>query len=624
MKRSIINLKKSVSIAVAALLITAGMTDVDSANQNIIMQNVITASAEESTAGKYTVNIRLMQFHSEELSMGNESMLPQAQIVVNTDGTASIEIDMQSLTYLNRDGYLGWLKKVTNIISENRFHYPTEFETEDALVLEEYENVYDEFNSPESEYVDAEVNGKWYPKQLSIPINFDNHDDDILVQVYVPVMESIMEGGGTKFATLDIDWDSLVKTEDFTEPVTTEPSTEDGTQTTTESTTETTETTTQTTTTEVSETTMQTTTSETTTVPTETTTTPVSSEYDKDNLADGKYELYAEMIKTDRESYSMSNNGINHIVQLEVINGEYYLTVQFKGLAIYNQFGYLMNLYYYNQGYTYNDFGVPQGDVTQAEVLSSYDVVDQYNDAEHLYPQLLKFPLVDKASGEYVPLQVFVPIMEAIADGTGTQSVLMQLDWSTLKKIDDGNDFELEEPDEQSPEFDFTDSATGLKIHADKGVFAENTTANISQIISGEEYDTAQNLISDIASKFNAYDIAFTGEDGTEAKPNGKIQIGIPVPSGFSSPVVYRISDGRKTLINGIVSDGMFTFSAKEAGTYLIADKSASSGKSSQKTGKNSNTATSPKTGDSGIGAALSALAISVGTVILFRKKKEK
>jgi LPXTG-motif cell wall-anchored protein len=94
--------------------------------------------------------------------------------------------------------------------------------------------------------------------------------------------------------------------------------------------------------------------------------------------------------------------------------------------------------------------------------------------------------------------------------------------------------------------------------------------------------------------------------------------------------VVYRISDGRKTLINGTVSDGMFTFSAKEAGTYLIADKSASSSKTNQTNNKNSNTnttkttTTSPKTGDSGIGTALSALAVSVGAVILSMKRKEK
>lgn len=607
----ITNLWKKTAIGITALLITLGSFDAINRNVRTQFPIAVTVSAAESDAGKYTVNIQLMQFHSDELSMGNESMIPQAQIVVNTDGTASIEIDMVSLTYLNRDGYLGWLKRVTNIISENRFHYPTEFETENAVVLEEYENVFDEFNTPDSEYADAQVTGKWYPKKLSIPIDFDNRDDDILVQVYVPVMEFIMEGGGTKFAVLDIDWDSLVKTEDFTQPDTTEPSTEDPTEVPTEPPT-----------TEIP--TEPTTEAPTDSIEQPTTAPNESSDYDKDNLADGKYELYAEMIKTDRASYSMSNNGINHTVQLEVINGEYYLTVQFKGLAIYNQFGYLMNLYYYNKGYTYNDFGTPQGNVTPAEVLSSYDVVDQYNDAEHLYPQLLKFPLVDKAGGEYVPLQVFVPIMEAIADGTGTQSVLMQLDWSTLKKVDDGNDFELEEPDEQSPEFDFTDSVTGVKIHADKGVFAVNTTAKVTQLTSGEAYNSTENLISDVSSKFNLYDIEFSGEDGTEAKPNGKIQIGIPVPSGYTSPVVYRISNGRKTLINGTVSDNMFTFSAKEAGAYLIADKAASDSKTNHTNNKNSNTTTSPKTGDSGIGAALSALAVSVGAVVLSKKRKEK
>lgn len=596
--------RKSAAVMVSALLITAAASGILT-NTLQVQNTTISVSAAELKSGKYTVNIQLMQFHSDELSMGNESMIPQAQIVVNTDGTASIEIDMQSLTYLGRDGYLGWLKKVTKVISENRFQYPTEIETEDASVLEEYTDVYDAFNTPDSEYADTQITGKWYPKKLSIPINFENREDDILVQVYVPVMESIMEGGGTKFAVLDIDWDSLVKTEDFTTPDTTEPTTETTTEATTETTTETT--------------------TEVTTDPNE------SSEYDKDNLADGKYELYAEMIKTDRASYSMSNNGINHTVQLEVVNGEYYLTVQFKGLAIYNQFGYLMNLYYYDKGYIYNKYGAPQGTITPAEVLSSYDVVDQYNDAEHLYPQLLKFPLVDMAGGEYVPLQVFVPIMEAIADGTGTQSVLMQLDWSTLKKVEDNSNFDLEEPDEQSPAFDFTDAETGVKIHADKGVFAANTTAKVTQLTGGDTYNSAQNAIADTASKFNLYDIAFTGEDGTEAKPNGKMQIGIPVPADYANPVVYRISDGRKTLINGSVSDGVFTFSAKEAGTYLIADKTAANSKNNQTNSKTtaannkkSAVTTSPKTGDSGIGASLAALVVSAGAVILSKKRKEK
>lgn len=157
---------------------------------------------------------------------------------------------------------------------------------------------------------------------------------------------------------------------------------------------------------------------------------------DKDNLADGTYTVYADMIKTDRVSKSMSDNAIEHTVKLDVINGEYFVTVEFKGLSIFNQFGYLKNLSYYDAGYTYNDYGIPQGIVVPATVLSRYDVIDQYNDADNLYPHELQFKLVDKASEEYVPLQVFVPIMEAITEGSGTQDVLMQLDWSTLQKKD--------------------------------------------------------------------------------------------------------------------------------------------------------------------------------------------
>jgi len=45
------------------------------------------------------------------------------------------------------------------------------------------------------------------------------------------------------------------------------------------------------------------------------------------------------------------------------------------------------------------------------------------------------FPLIKEAlSDGYVPLQVFVPVMENISAGTGTQPVFLKLSWSTLKK----------------------------------------------------------------------------------------------------------------------------------------------------------------------------------------------
>lgn len=344
--------------------------------------------------------------------------------------------------------------------------------------------------------------------------------------------------------------------------------------------------------------------------------------FDINNLPDGKYQLYAQMIKTDRESFSMSNEGINHTVQLEVKDGEYYLTVQFKGLAIYNQFGYLQKLSYYDKGYTYNDYGIPQGTVIPAEVLTQYDIVDRYNDKDNLYPQLLKFKLVDKASEKYVPLQVFVPIMEAIADGTGTQDVLMQLDWTTLKATD--ADIVIEEPDAQSPVLDYTDSATGVKLHADKGVFAEGTTAVVKEVTSGDDYDNAKKLISAEADKFHLYDVSFKGEDGKDAQPNGKFTISLPIPSDYANPVVYRIADGKKTLISGTKADGMFTFSAKEAGQYLIEDKKSADSKTDNKTTDNKTTNTAGSANPSTGAAAKTGLLAAIGAAFAVATKKRK
>ena len=108
--------KKTAAIAIAALLMTAGMTGFP--QSECLGSNIsITAAAEESES-EYTVNIQLMQFHSEGQSMGNASMNPEAHIVVKADGTAEIQIDMVSLTYLGKQGYLGRLKKGTKIVKE--------------------------------------------------------------------------------------------------------------------------------------------------------------------------------------------------------------------------------------------------------------------------------------------------------------------------------------------------------------------------------------------------------------------------------------------------------------------------------------------------------------------------
>lgn len=149
------------------------------------------------------------------------------------------------------------------------------------------------------------------------------------------------------------------------------------------------------------------------------------------------------------------------------------LTVQFVGMPIYNKFGYLKQLKYYDAGYTYNSTGQPTGKLMDVEVLTTQknrageDIIDKYNSAGDLYPALVRFPLVDKASVEYVPLQVFVPVMDSIAAGLGTQNALMELDWTKLR-LDDGS-VQPMVPPVQSPALKATDETTGISVDAEAG-----------------------------------------------------------------------------------------------------------------------------------------------------------
>ena len=291
-----------------------------------------------------------------------------------------------------------------------------------------------------------------------------------------------------------------------------------------------------------------------------------------------------------------------------------------------------MNLSYYDAGYTYNDYGIPQGTLIPTEVLSTQknadgtDVIDQYNDADHLYPEMIRLKLVDKAAGDYVPLQVFVPIMEAISDGTGTQDVLMKLDWSLLK-LDDG-EIKPEEPVEQSPAVDYTDAKTGVKVHADKGVFEEGVQIVVSEITKGADYDAAASSLSDVGKKFKLYDVKFLDADGNEVAPNGTVSISFPITAGYDSANVaaYRLSDGSKILVKGTVENGYYTVITKTAGSYALVEKGSTI--TDAQNNQNQGNTNTPQTGDtSNVGAvALLALAAAgmMGVTVITKKRKSE
>ena len=371
---------------------------------------------------------------------------------------------------------------------------------------------------------------------------------------------------------------------------------------------------------------------------------------DKNNLEDGTYWLYAYMFKPDKTTYSMANNAISHKVGLEVIDGEYYVTMQLKGLSIYNLYGYLADISYYDEGYTYDALGIPTGSRLPVEVLSTQkdsdgnDIIDQYNSADDLYPAVIRFKLPAQAISDengFVPMNVFVPIMETIAEGNGDQNVLMKLDWATLTKTtEDDPGFQPEDPVEQSPAVDHTDKTSGVTVHADKGVFEEGVQVIVTEITKGADYDNTAIFLSDIGKKFKLYGVKFLDKDGNEVAPNGTVTIGFPIAAGYDSSnlAVYRINkDGSKTLVKGTVEDGFYKIITKTAAQYALIETDSTiideQNTVNVSSGTNSGVSVSPQTGvnapqtgdNSNIALWFMLMTLSAGMLgVLFATRKRR
>ena len=88
------------------------------------------------------------------------------------------------------------------------------------------------------------------------------------------------------------------------------------------------------------------------------------------NLADGVYSVTGSMVKIDKTSASMSNEAINHTIKLTVKKGKYSITMDFKGLTINGQLGYLGTLKYFKTGYKLDKYGAPSGSLGNVTVDS--------------------------------------------------------------------------------------------------------------------------------------------------------------------------------------------------------------------------------------------------------------
>jgi len=177
----------------------------------------------------------------------------------------------------------------------------------------------------------------------------------------------------------------------------------------------------------------------------------VEQHIDAEEIADGVYTANVTMRNASNPAQnSMSNEAVANPVIITVKDGTYTVTVSFQGITIdllgMSFFGYLKEL-------SYKD---GEGNFIPATVNEYFqEVLDMYNAGEdgtpkYYYPKELSFPLVNGRTGDsadgYVELQVFVPIMDDIAAGSGTQRVFMDIDWSSLKEVSEADETSTPEP----------------------------------------------------------------------------------------------------------------------------------------------------------------------------------
>ena len=75
--------------------------------------------------------------------------------------------------------------------------------------------------------LDTAIRGKYYPHYAVMPVTWGL--EQMWVQVYVPVMETLGTGQGTQYAKLLLDWSTLQKTDESVDTISITASTDSGT-----------------------------------------------------------------------------------------------------------------------------------------------------------------------------------------------------------------------------------------------------------------------------------------------------------------------------------------------------------------------------------------------------------
>ena len=168
------------------------------------------------------------------------------------------------------------------------------------------------------------------------------------------------------------------------------------------------------------------------------------------NLPDGEYKITAEAINfSNGKNPSMAASGLdNEKTKLIVKNGQYSVSVTFKPIEFNKQFGYLGDLKYYNGDKTHkNRFEIDDSEFKDTTIVESYgtngtdNFVKTYKEKfpnRTVYPKTFIYSVdknkIDSKNMLETYTQVFVPVMESMTAGSGTQNMILKFDLSNALK----------------------------------------------------------------------------------------------------------------------------------------------------------------------------------------------
>ena len=170
---------------------------------------------------------------------------------------------------------------------------------------------------------------------------------------------------------------------------------------------------------------------------------------DVKNLPDGTYKITTDALKfygKDGDP-SMAAAGLDKDnTKLIVKNGQYSVNVNFKPISFGGLNGYLGDLKYYDGDKTHsNRYDIQDNEFKDTTIVENYsenekdvfiDVYKKKFPRRTVYPKTLSYSVdknkIDANNKLETFTQVFVPVMEALPNGSGTQRMILKYDLSSL------------------------------------------------------------------------------------------------------------------------------------------------------------------------------------------------